>query len=134
MTTSASGRFEIKSWDEAPYLELDDGRKFTRASVVQLVGGDVQGESTAETLMFYRADGTASFTGLTHIVGRLGDREGSFVLRSVGEFDGTTARSTSTVVPGSGTGELTGVRGTGESASTQADFPYVPFTLDYDLA
>jgi hypothetical protein len=133
MTTHASGRFEIKSWDEAPYAELDEGRKFTRASVVQLVSGDIQGESTSETLMCYRADGTASYVGLAHVVGRIGDREGSFVLRSNGEFDGTTARSTSAVVPGSGTGALAGLRGGGESASTHADYPYVPFTLDYEI-
>src|SRR5919198_2301682 len=100
MTTRASGRFEIKSWDEAAYLELDGGRKFTRASISQLVSGDVQGESSAETLMYYREDGTASYTGLTRIAGRIGDREGGFVLRSTGEFDGTTARSSSQIVPG----------------------------------
>jgi hypothetical protein len=133
MTTHASAKFEIKSWDEAAYLELDGGRKFTRASVSQLASGDVQGESSAETLMYYREDGTASYTGLTHIAGRIGDREGSFVLQSTGEFDGTTARSTSVIVPGSGTGELAGIRGTGDSASTHADYPFVPFTLDYEL-
>jgi hypothetical protein len=134
MSTHATGTFEIKSWDEAPYLQLDGERKLTRASVVQLAGGDLQGEVSAEILMFYRADGTASYTGLTHVTGRLGEREGSFALRSTGEFDGTTARSTLEVVPGSGTGALAGLRGTGESASTHADYPHVPYTLDYDLA
>jgi hypothetical protein len=133
MTTSTNSKFEIKSWDEAPYLELDEGRKFTRASVVQRVIGDIEGESTSETLMYYRPDGTARYTGLAHIVGRIGDREGSFVLESTGDYDGTTARSTSVVVAGSGTGDLAGLRGTGGSASSAADYPHVPFTLDYDV-
>ncbi len=133
MTTHATGKFEIKSWDEAPYLELGDGRKFTRTSVVQLVGGDVQGESTSEMLMYYRPDGTASYVGFAHVAGRIGDAEGSFVLRSSGEYDGTTARSTSEVVPGSGTGGLADLRGSGESASPHADYPFAPFTLDYEL-
>jgi Protein of unknown function (DUF3224) len=133
MTTHASARFEIKSWDEAPYLELDEGRKFTRAAVTQLVSGDIEGDSTSETLMYYRPDGTAAYLGFTHVVGRIGDREGSFVLRSTGEFDGTTARQASVVVPGSGTGALAGLSGSGESASTHADYPHVPFTLDYEI-
>jgi hypothetical protein len=134
MTTRATGKFEIKSWDEAPYLELDEGRKFTRASVAQLGDGDIVGESRWESLMYYRADGTASYVGLIHVVGRLGEREGSFVLRATGEYADGTARAALEVVPGSGTGALAGLRGTGESTSTHADYPYVPYTLDYDIA
>jgi hypothetical protein len=134
MITRATGKFEIKSWDEAPYLELTEGRKFTRASVVQMAGGDIEGESSWESLMYYRADGTASYTGLIHVVGRVGEREGSFVLRATGEFEGGTARAALEVVPGSGTGDLAGLRGTGGSTSTHADYPYVPYTLDYDIA
>ena len=35
MSTHAQGTFEIQSWDEKPYVEHDDGRKLTRASVSQ---------------------------------------------------------------------------------------------------
>src|SRR5690606_35848657 len=33
MTTHLETKFEIKSWDEKPYRELPDGRKFTEARV-----------------------------------------------------------------------------------------------------
>jgi Protein of unknown function (DUF3224) len=53
------------------------------------------------------------------------------VVQSVGEYDGKEARSTLTVVPGSGTGELAGIRGDGVSAATSE--PPGTLTLDYDL-
>ena len=55
------------------------------------------------------------------------------VLRGEGTFDGTTARVTATVVPGSGEDGLAGVTGEAESASTHADYPYMPLTLRYKL-
>jgi hypothetical protein len=64
--------------------------------------------------MCYREDGTASVVGLQRIDGRVGDRAGSFVLQSTGSFDGREARGSLLVVPGSGTGELRGLRGEGE--------------------
>lgn len=134
MGTHIETKLQIKSWDEQPYLELEDGRKFTRASVV-LSGSqdDFQADATWEALMYYASDGTSSYTGLMHVVGRLGDRSGSFVLQGDGTFDGTRASGQSRVVPGSGTGDLAGLSGTSASVSTHADYPYMPLTLDYEI-
>lgn len=135
MSTHLETKFEIKSWDEKPYRELPDGRKFTEARVALVAAGPgVEGEATFDGLMYYNADGTSSYVTLMQVVGRLGDREGSFVLTGSGTFDGTEARGESTVVPGSGTGELTGLRGTSSSVSTHADYPFMPLTLDYEVA
>ena len=68
---------------------------------------------------------------LMHVTGILGGRAGTFVLQGQGTYDGTTARGESFVVPGSGTGELTGITGSGESVSTHNDYPFMPFTLKY---
>ena len=59
------------------------------------------------------------------------DRSGSFVLQSTGSYDGTAATDTSSVVPGSGNGDLRGLRGTGGSVATHEQ---VSLELDYDLA
>lgn len=126
-------RLKIDSWDEKPYRELSDGRKFTRTEVA-LTGSDDELESaTFEGLMFYRADGTSAYVTLMHVVANLGGRSGSFVLQGHGSFDGTTARGESTVVAGSGTGELVGITGIAESVSTHEDYPFMPLTLRYDL-
>jgi hypothetical protein len=82
--------------------------------------------------MFYREDGTASYAGLERIVGRLGERSGSFVLRANGTFEDGAARTTVQVVDGSGTGELRGLRGTGTAVAASGQ-PGGTFTLDYDL-
>ena len=63
--------------------------------------------------------------------GRLGDRSGSFVLRTSGSFDGEVAQGELTVVHGSGTGELDGIDGRGEFKAPLGSEAYVSF--DYDL-
>jgi hypothetical protein len=68
------------------------------------------------------------------VTGILDGRAGSFVLRGEGAFDGTTASGRMTVVADSGTGGLSGITGTCESVSTQADYPFMPLTLAYELA
>jgi hypothetical protein len=126
-------KLRIESWDEKPYRELDDGSKFTRADVVLSGPDDGLASATSESLMFYRSDGTSSYVTLMHIMGTLDGRSGSFVLQGQGTYDGKTARGEIHVVEGSGTGELAGLRGAGESVSTHADYPFMPLTLRYDI-
>ena len=102
--TSANATFQVKSWEENPFNEMEGGPKLTRASIKKSFSGDIEGEGTLEYLMMYRTDGTASFTGLERIVGSVGGRAGSFVLEHRGTFAGDTAKATWSVVPGSGTG------------------------------
>jgi len=131
MMTRASATFEVKAWDEKPYAEFDGGRKLTRASVKKSFHGDIEGESSMEYLMTYGKDGSASFVGMERVVGRVGDRSGSFVLQHSGTFAGGIAKASLFVVPGSGTGELSGLRGEGSFASGHAQ--QYAITLDYDF-
>lgn len=131
MKRRATAMFAIKSWNEKPYDEAAGLPKLTRASVSKTFKGDLEGESQLEYLMIYRADGTASYVGLERVLGRLGGRSGSFVLSRTGIFDGTFAKETYSVVPGSGTGELAGLRG--EGSSTAGHAKENPMTLEYDL-
>jgi hypothetical protein len=128
----AKSTFTVKSWDEGTQLELDGAGKITRASIVQEFTGDLEATGSAEMLMCYASDGTADFVGYQRFTGQLGKRSGSFVLRSIGGYDGTNASAELTVVPGSGTGELAGLRGTGRS--TVGHQPPGTLTLDYDLS
>jgi hypothetical protein len=131
MSTRATVTFEIKSWDEKPYDEIGGGAKLTRASVTKAFHGDIEGEGRVEYLMVYRGDGTASFVGLERVLGQVGSRSGSFVLQHNGTFEGGVAKATYVVVPGSGTGDLRGLRGEGSFASGHAQ--HYPMTFDYDL-
>ena len=132
MTRTLVTKLEIKSWDEKPYREYDDGRKFTRAEV-SLGPADGIDNATFDAVMFYRADGTSIYVSLMSITATLDGRSGSFVLRGTGGYDGTAAVSESTVVPGTGTGELSRLTGTATSTSTHEDYPYMPLTLSYDF-
>ena len=127
-------KLEITSWDEKPYRELDDGRKFSRAEVTLAGTGDGVVSGSFESLLYYRADGTSEYVSIMEITGTLGGRSGSFVLQGGGTFDGTTARVDTTVVPGSGTGELAGISGTASSVSTHADYPHMPLTIRFEVA
>lgn len=133
MSTQITGAAAIEAWDEQPYLEIDEGRKLTQASVRLKYAGDLDGESTSETLMCYAADDAATYMGFEHVTGRIGERSGTFVIRETGTFDGTEARSEGEIVEGSGTGDFVGLRGRHSSVSTHADYPNKPFTLEYDF-
>lgn len=131
MTTHAAGTIESKSWDERPFAESEGAPKLTRANGSDLYHGDIEAEGTFEYLMIYGAEGVTPFIGMTRVVGSLGGRRGSFVLQGSGthsESDGVKAALT--VIPGSATDELKGLRGLGELIWNQRE---QQLTLDYDF-
>ena len=130
MSTHATGTFEPKTWDEQPYDE-NDGVKLTRASVTGIFRGDIEGETRLEYLMAYPSDTYASFVGIERVVGRVGGRSGSFVLQHGGTFEAGVAKGSWFVVPGSGTGELRGLRGSGDLVAEHGSA--ASYTLDYDF-
>jgi hypothetical protein len=117
--TTMTGEFEVSSWNEDTYEEIDDGRKLTRAHVEQNFRGDLQGTGTVEWLMCYGDDGTARFVGLQ----RIESPEGTLVIESIGDFDGQKALGNWTVVPGSGTGEFAGMAGEGSFEAPMGGTP-----------
>jgi len=129
----AAGTFEIDGWEEETYDE-QEGTKLTRTRLTKTFHGDVEGESTAELLMAYAAeDGSAAYVGFERVTGRIHGRSGSFVLHHTATSDGTRGEASAawSVVPGSGTGELRGLRGEAR-ISNEPDGGHT-FTLDYDL-
>ena len=127
----ANARFAIKGWDEKPYSEGQDLPKMTKAAVTKTFTGDVAGEGHVEYLMMYRADGTATFVGLERFVGSIAGKTGTFVLQRTGTFENGTAKESYSVVPGSATGELRGLRGGGTSAVGHG--MEHPFVLNYEF-
>jgi Protein of unknown function (DUF3224) len=131
MRMTSNAQFSITKWEEEPYSVGQDLPKLTRASVTKAFTGDIEGEGQVEYLMMYRSDGSASFVGLERVVGQIGERAGSFVLQRTGVFEGGQAKESYVVIPGSGTGDLRGLRGEGSSALGHGtEFPFV---LTYEL-
>lgn len=132
MKKSANARFAINSWDEKPYNEGQGLPRLTRASVTKTYTGDIEGQAQVEYLMMYRSDGSATFVGFERVVGRIGDKTGTFVLQRTGTFESGQAKESYTVIPGSATGDLHGLLGSG-SSSVGHGMEH-PFSLMYELA
>ncbi len=131
MSEHATATFQIKNWEEEPIEQNDVEPKMTRARVSKSFSGDIEGSGTVEYLMVHRDDGSAGFIGYERVAGRLGGRTGTFVLQHSGTYAAGKAVATWTVVPGSATGELSGLRGQGGFGSEHAD--EYEMTLDYDF-
>lgn len=124
-------KFKIISWDEEPFDEPADGPKLTRAHVKKSFHGDLSGTGNLMYVMTYLDGGVASFSGFEKVVGSLGGRTGSFVLRHTGSYDGEKATAECEVVPESGTDELAGLSGTGRFSAGHAEEH--DMTLDYEV-
>ncbi len=111
--TRASAVITVRKYEPSAYDEPADGPVLTRIHVEESFSGDIQGEGVVEFLQAGRADGSASFAGLERVTGELAGREGTFVLQDAGTVDGSIVSGDWFVVPGSGTGQLAGLRGDG---------------------
>ncbi|WP_052398215.1 DUF3224 domain-containing protein [Streptomyces sp. NRRL F-5123] len=112
-TERADGTITVRSYQPLPYEQPDDGPALFRIHVEETFSGDIEGDGVAEFLQAAHPDGTASFVGVERVTGRLAGREGTFLLQDSGTVAGGVVNGEWFVVPGSGTGELTGLRGTG---------------------
>jgi len=75
--------------------------------------GDIDGESPVRALQVLRDDKSASLISMQRFRGKLGGRQGTFVLQGSEIVENGKIKATWFVVPGSGTGDLSGVRGEG---------------------
>ncbi len=134
MPKRATTKFTITNWDEKPYDVVAGQPKLTRASVTQAYVGDIEGEGKVEHLMVYGDGGSASYVTLERVVGRIGGKSGSYVTQGSGTFEGDTAKGTFSVVPGSGTGDLAGLRGTGSFIAVGGKPETQVVTIEYEIA
>ena len=112
LRTHAVAKVTVESSDAKPYdqtagpalLEIDLSEKFT---------GDIDGESPVRALQVRRDDHSASLVSLQRFRGKLSGREGTFVLQGSETVEKGKIKATWFVVPGSGTGDLSGLRGVG---------------------
>lgn len=133
-TRTATGHFTFADWEERPAGPADALPRLAQATVANAFSGGIEATGTvcAYTIAYLTAT-TGSYSGMELLTGSLDGREGGFALAEHGTFheDGTTHCSFE-VVPGSGTGGLTGLRGTGTFLARHGE-PSVPYTFEYDL-
>jgi hypothetical protein len=112
--TTATFAIEVSVWAPEPFDSPGEGPGLVRIHVEESFAGDLEAGGVATMLQVLRADASASFCAVERVTGTLGGREGTFVLQDAGELaaDGRVL-GTWFVVPGSGTGQLAGLRGDG---------------------
>lgn len=111
---TAHAAFTVHDWTPAVYDAPEGGPALTRVSLRKVFTGDLVGESVGEGLfcgMNAPADG-AGYLVSERVTGRLDGHEGTFVMQHGGiAAPGEAPRSFGSIVPGSGTGGFTGMRG-----------------------
>ncbi|MEV0127930.1 DUF3224 domain-containing protein [Dactylosporangium sp. NPDC050688] len=106
--------FDIEGWEEDVYDERP-GARLSRTRITKTFTGDFTGTSEAETLMCRApVEGSAAYVGFERLTGALHGRTGTFVLHHTASGSGGQRGGSWTVVPDTGTGELTGISGAGE--------------------
>lgn len=130
MSIRATAAFEVTGWDGAPYDERDDEPVLSRATITKTFTGEVYGTSTTQFLACQAADGSAGYIAQERFEGRIGELAGTFVMQHGGIRSADTAEAFGHVVPGSGTGSLSGLKG---QVRYQHDEAGAVFTIDYDL-
>jgi hypothetical protein len=127
--THATGRIDVKTYEPQPYEEADEGPNLVEIHVSETFSGDIDGEAVARFLQAVRKDGSASFVGIERVTGSIGGRTGSFLLQDAGTLEGNTVKGDWFVIPGSGTRDLSGLRG--EGGFTAELGQHASITLDY---
>ena len=107
----ASGTFEVQLVPQTPSDAAEGG--VGRLTLAKTFRGDLEGESRGEMLaMSTTVAGSAGYVALERFRGTLGGRRGSFALQHNGTMDRGSPTLSVTVVPDSGSDELTGIAGT----------------------
>ncbi len=106
----ASGTFTVKLEPQPP-AHADSG--LGRMSIAKQFSGDLDAHSFGEMLSFRSAvDGSAGYVAMERVTGVLHGRRGGFVLQHSGTMDRGAPTLVVSVVPDSGSEELTGLSGT----------------------
>jgi hypothetical protein len=109
----ASGTIQVKTYEPTIYDEHPGAPALVEIHVTEEFSGDIAGSGAVRFLQASRADGSASFCGIERVVGTLEGRAGSFLLQDSGTLQGNQVSGDWFVVPGSGSGQLAGLRGEG---------------------
>ncbi|MCX4747834.1 DUF3224 domain-containing protein [Kitasatospora sp. NBC_01287] len=129
------GTFTFAGWEELPLAPTDPltAPRLARAAVTNdFTGGLTATGTTCQYTMVYATEKTGLFNGFELITGTLDGRAGAFVVEQRGSFheDGGV-RCVFEVVPGSGTGALAGLRGSGDFTSRHGESS-VDYTFTYE--
>jgi hypothetical protein len=110
--TRAEAKITVHSSEAKPY-DQTESPALVEVRLSETFTGDIDGESTVRALQVLRDDRSASLISMQRFRGKLAGRQGSFVLQGSGIVANGRITATWFVIPGSGTDNLSGLRGEG---------------------
>jgi hypothetical protein len=115
MTTKsvAKGTTHVTVYEPAAYDEPEGGPKLAEVQLTETFVGDVNGEGKARVLQALWPDGSVRYCTIERVVGAVAGRKGTFLLEVQGNVRDKHNKGAWSVVAGSGTGDLRGLRGDG---------------------
>jgi len=135
--TTAKVTITGKTWHETRDGEVDAEHAVAQAKFTTDWAGDITGTSTCWLLISYlggQADKPETlvgpYVGYEQVHATVDERQGTFVLAASGEHTDAVARTEVRIVPGSGTGALAGISGSGSYAADAMEYI---LSLDYEL-
>src|SRR5690348_9489089 len=108
----AKAKITVQSSEAKPY-DQSTSPALMEIRLNETFTGDLDGESPVRALQVLRDDHSASLVSVQRFRGKLGGRQGTFVLQGQEIVEKGKIKATWFAVPGSGTGDLSGLRGEG---------------------
>jgi Protein of unknown function (DUF3224) len=112
MHTRAKAKITVQGSEAEPY-DQTVSPALAEIRLTEMFAGDIEGESPVRALQVLRDDKSARLVSMQRFRGKLAGREGTFVLQGSEIVEKGKIKAAWFVVPGSGTGELSGLRGEG---------------------
>ena len=126
---NAKGTFEVKLAPRPPADEIEAA--VGRMTIDKQFHGDLEAESKGQMIMAGTAvQGSAGYVAMELVSGTLHGASGTFILQHSATMNRGAAQLSVTVVPDSGTGELTGISGRMNIEITGGKHGY---ELEYEL-
>lgn len=110
--THAAAKIIVHNSEVKPF-DQTGGPALMETHISETFTGDIDGESTVRALQVQGRDQSASMVSVQRFRGKLGGRRGTFVLQGREIVEHGSIKATWFVVPGSATGDLSGLRGEG---------------------
>ena len=127
-----SGSFEVALNPLETYAAGNNGVNLGRMSIDKTFSGELSAQSKGEMLTASSAvPGSAGYVAIEQVIGDLSGRKGSFVLQHYGRMDKDKNYLLLEVVPGSGTGELKGMKG---NMNIRIENTHHFYDLDYEIS
>ena len=131
--THVEVRFEVTGWEPDPQpVELGDAGPvvFGRVILRKAFTGALAGSSVVSMTSAAVGEAPVGYSALELVTGALEGRMGTFVLQHSGVVDEGAPSPSGVVLPGTGTGQLSGLRGT---LTIEHDDAGPVLHLDYEL-